>query len=117
MGRDWEYLSKLDATFQSPQGSIDKLSLNNTTIGPQMFWFKTGQKYIAFLWVAGPMSSETQYGSISIRIDHANAAKIINLVTGKSETKTVTQVGGKVTIGGVPISSQPTALELSIWDR
>ena len=114
MGRDWEYLSKLDATFQLPRGSIDKLSLNDTTIGPQMFWFKTGQKYIAFLWVAGSMSSETQYGSISIRIDHANAAKIINLVTGKSETKRATQVGGKVTIGGVPISSEPTALELSI---
>jgi 2-methylaconitate cis-trans-isomerase PrpF len=78
-----------------------------------MIWFKTGQKYIAFLWAAGPMSSETQYGNISIRIDHANAAKIINLVTGKSETRKVAQAGGRVTIDSVPLSSQPIALELS----
>jgi hypothetical protein len=113
-GRNWEYLPRLDATFRLPDGSIDRPGSNDTTIGPQVFWFKTGQKYIAFLWIAGPMSTETQYGNISIRIDHANAAKTTNLVTGKSDTKEVTRVGGKVTIDGVPIGSQPTALELSV---
>ncbi len=113
MGRDWESLSQPDATLRLPGAPIDQSSSKNTTIGPQMIWFKTGQKYIAFLWAAGPMSSETQYANISIRIDHANAAKIINLVTGKSETRKVAQAGGRVTIDSVPLSSEPIALELS----
>jgi hypothetical protein len=77
-----------------------------------MFWFKTGQMYVAILWEAGSMSSETQFGNISVGIDHASAAKIVNLVTGKTETKPVTRVGSRVTIDGVPLGSQPTALEL-----
>jgi hypothetical protein len=113
LGRDWEGLSQFDATFQLPDGSIDKPGSDDTTIGPQMVWFKTGRKYIAFLWEAGPMSLDTQYGHVSIRIDHSNVAKIVNLVTGKSETKEVTRVGGRVTIDAVPLSSQPIALELS----
>ena len=113
LGRDWESSSLPDATFQLPGGSIDKSGSGDTTIGPQIVWFKAGQKYIAFLWAAGPMSSDTHYGNISIRLDHANAAKITNLVTGKSETKQVTRVGGRVTISAVPASSQPIALELS----
>jgi hypothetical protein len=113
IGRDWVYLSRPDATFQLPGGSTDKPGSDDTTIGPQMVWFKTDQKYVAFLWLAGPMSPETQNGRISIRIDHANAAKIINLVTGTSETKEVIRVGGRVSIDAVPISSQPIALELS----
>jgi Cellulase (glycosyl hydrolase family 5) len=113
MGRDWEPLARPDATFQLPGGTIDKPGFGNTTIGPQMVWFKTGQKYIAFLWLAGPMSSETQNGQISIRADHANAAKIINLVTGTSETKEVIRVSGRVSVDAVPVSSQPVALELS----
>jgi len=113
LGRNWGSLSRPDATFQLSGGSIDKPGSHNTTTGPQMVWFKTAQKYIAFLWSAGPMSSETQYGNISIRLDRANAAKITNLVTGKIETKQVTRVGSRVTIDGVPVSSQLTAVEFS----
>jgi hypothetical protein len=113
MGRDWKSISQVDAILQLPGGSIYKAGSADTTIGPQMMWFKTGQKYIAFLWEAGPMSPETQHGSISVRIDRVNAAKIVNLVTGKTETKQVTRVGGRITIDGVPVGSQPTALELS----
>jgi hypothetical protein len=113
MGRDWESLSRPDATFQLPGGSIGKPGSDNTTTGPQMVWFKTGQRYVTFLWLAGPMSSETQHGRISISTDHVNAAQIINLVTGTSQTKEVIRVGGRVSIDAVPISSQPVALELS----
>jgi hypothetical protein len=59
------------------------------------------------------MSPETQYGKISVKIDHANAAKIVNLVTGKTETKQVARIGTRVTIDNVPVGSQPIALELS----
>jgi hypothetical protein len=113
MGRDWESLSRPDATFQLPGGPIDKSVSDNTTIGPQMLWFKADRKYVAVLWLAGPMSSETQHGHISIKIDHVNAAKITNLVTGTSETKEVIRVGDRVSIDAVPVSSQPIALELS----
>jgi hypothetical protein len=113
MGRNWESLSRFDATLQLPGGSIDKPGSSDTTTGPQLVWFKTGQKYIAFLWQAGPMSPETQYGKISVRIDHANAAKIVNLVTGKTETKRVARIGTRVTIDSVPVGSEPIALELS----
>lgn len=113
MGRDWESLSSPDATLRLPGGSIDQASSDNTTTGPQMVWFKTGKKYIAFLWSAGPMSSETQYASISIRIDRANAAKVVNLVTGRSEARTLTRVGGRVIVEAVPVGSLPIALELS----
>jgi hypothetical protein len=113
MGRDWESLSRFDATLQLPGGSIEKPGSDNTTIGPQMVWFKTGHKYIAFLWEAGPMSSETQYGNISVKLDHANSATIVNLVTGKTETKQVIRVGGRVAIARVPVGSEPTALEFS----
>jgi hypothetical protein len=113
MGLGWESLSRFDATFRLPGRSIGNAMSSSTTIGPQMFWFKTGQRYIAFLWIAGPMSSETQYGSISIKMDHANSAKIINLVTGKTETGKVTRVGDRITIDAIPLSSQPTALEFS----
>jgi hypothetical protein len=114
MGHDWESLSRPDATLRLPGGSIDKASSDNTTIGPQMVWFKTDQKYVAFLWEAGPMSSDTQYGSVSIRIGHANAAKTVNLVTGRSEAKKLTRIGGRLTIDAVPVGSQPIALELSV---
>jgi hypothetical protein len=113
MGRNWESLSRFDATLQLPGGSIDKPGSSDTTTGPQLVWFKTGQKYIAFLWQAGPMSPETQYGKISVRIDHANAAKIVNLVTGNTETKRVARIGTRVTIDSVPVGSEPIALELS----
>jgi hypothetical protein len=111
MGSDWELLHP-DATLRLPDGSTDRANSNNTTIGPQMVWFKTGQKYIAFLWEAGPMSSKSQNGSIFVRLDHANAARTINIVTGRNETKEVTRVDGGVIIKAVPLGSQPTVLEL-----
>jgi hypothetical protein len=113
MGRDWESLPRPDATLQFPGQSIDKANSDDTTVGPQMVWFKTGDTYVVFLWNAGPMSPEIRYGSISVKIDHVNAAKGINLVTGRSETMTVVQAGAKTMVEGVPVGSEPTALELS----
>ena len=112
LGSGWE-LVHLDATLRLLDGSIDKASSINTTIGPQMIWFKTGQNYVAFLWEAGPMSSKSQNGSVSLRIDHASAARTINVVTGETETREVTRVGGRVVVNDIPVGSQPTALELS----
>jgi hypothetical protein len=112
MGSDWQSLPQGDAILRLPAGD-STAEARSTTIGPQMVWFKADQRYIAFLWQAGPMSSESHYGSVSIKLDHANMAKITNLITGRSDTKEVTSVGGRVTIAAVPVSSQPIALELS----
>jgi hypothetical protein len=113
MGTDWKSLSHLDVTFRLAGESIGKTKFDDTTIGPQMFWFKTGQKYIVFLWNAGPTSSEPRHGDIAIRIDRANVAKITNLVTGRTESRQVSRVGGTLIVSDVPVGSQPTALELS----
>jgi hypothetical protein len=105
-------LSHPNAILRLPSGdSIYQAS--STTVGPQMVWFKADKKYIAFLWKAGPMSSESQNGSITINLEHANTAKITNLVTGRSNTEEVTRVGARLTIDAIPVGSQPIALELS----
>ena len=112
MGADWESVSNPDAILRLRGGdSIGDAS--STTIGPQMLWFRADQKYIAFLWQAGPMSSESQDGSLSIKLDHANTVRITNLVTGESDTKEVSSIGRRVTIDAIPVGSQPIALELS----
>jgi hypothetical protein len=112
LGPDWELLSNADATLRLPSGdSIGEAS--STTIGPQMVWLKADQRHIAFLWKAGPMSLESLRGSLSIKLDHTNTARITNLVTGRSETKEVISIGGRVAIDAIPVGSQPIALELS----
>jgi hypothetical protein len=113
MGRDWESVSLPQVTLRMPGESINKAKVDGTTIGPQIVWFKTGKKYVGFFWNAGPMSPETQYGNLSIRIDHANAAKITNLVTGKSERREISRLGETFIVKAVPVGSQPIALELS----
>lgn len=113
MGRDWESLSPAQVTLRIPGDSIDKTKVDGTTTGPQIVWFKTGKRYVGFLWNAGLMSSKTQYGNLSIRIDHVKAAKITNLVTGKSERRQISRLGETLMVNAVPVGSQPIALELS----
>jgi hypothetical protein len=112
MGSDWKYLQPV-ATLKLPGESISRTNLGSTTAGPQIYWFKTGQKYIALLWNAGPMSPGSQTGSVTIAIAHASSAKITNLVTGQTHTVAVRSVDRGVTVDDVPVGSQPTALELS----
>ena len=113
LGHGWESLSLPNASLRISHESIDKTKVDGTTIGPQMVWFKTGKKYVGFFWNAGPMSPETQSGNLSIRIDHATAAKITNLVTGRSEPKEISRLGETLIVSAVPVGSQPIALELS----
>jgi hypothetical protein len=112
LGDDWKRLASLHAILRLPGQSATKASSDDSTVGPQMVWFKTSREYVAFFWNAGPMSSEIQLGSVLVRLDKAKAAKVTNLVTGKSETKQLTRRAGTLMVSGIPVGSEPTALEL-----
>jgi hypothetical protein len=112
MGSDWEFTASPSANLllTGSDTSSDKTAASRVT-GPQTYWFRTLHSRIAFVWIAGPMSNQSQTATLRIH-DSGEAAKITDLVTGSTETRAIVRKGHSDDSIDLQIGSRPIAIEI-----